>query len=270
MNKDLVKITDSGYGKTWDLWKCLDCSHIFANPYPGQDFIHSLYSTSEDPLYEEEAQGRGKNFSGILSNLEKYLPKKGKIFDVGAATGILLDLAKNRGWIPSGMEASHWCVRIAKEKYNIHLREGDFFAAEIRRNFYTAVTMVDFIEHIPHPFEALSKAFKILLPGGMLCLVTPDIESVAARVAGNKWWHFRPAHLAYFSRGSISFLLQRAGFRIVKVKKYAWTFSAHYLLSRLPLFRFLIKNPSLSSFWKKIPIKLALKDSFEIYAIKDD
>jgi 2-polyprenyl-3-methyl-5-hydroxy-6-metoxy-1,4-benzoquinol methylase len=270
INRDLIKITDSDYGKTGDLWKCLDCGHIFANPYPRQEFIHSLYSASEDPLYEEEAQGRGKNFISILTTLEKYHPEKGKLFDVGAATGILLDQAKHLGWIPSGIEASQWCVRVAKEKHNIHLMEGDFIAAEIKKSLFTAVTMVDFIEHIPQPFEAVSKAFKILSPGGTLCLVTPDIESFAARFIGKRWWHFRPAHLAYFSMGSISSMLGRAGFKIVKVKKYAWTFSAHYLLSRLRPFKFLIKNAVLGSFWKKIPIKLALRDSYEIYARKEN
>ncbi len=270
MNRELVKITDSAYGKIWDLWKCTDCGHIFANPYPDKDFIFSLYSSSEDPLYDEEARGRGKNFIGILSVLEQLLPHKGKLFDVGAATGILLHLAARNGWDPYGIEASRWGVRTAWEKYGIKILEGDFVSTEREKKVYDAVTMVDFIEHVPLPFEAVSRAFQMLVPGGILCLVTPDIASFTARLMGKRWWHLRPAHLGYFSMGSLSHLLERTGFKIVKTRKYAWTFSAYYLLSRLRFLRFLIKPSVLGSFWRKIPIKLALKDSYEVYAKKED
>jgi hypothetical protein len=103
----------------------------------------------------------------------------------------------------------------------------------------------------------------------MLVLVTPDIHSRAARLAGRRWWHLRPAHLAFFSRRSIDALLRRAGLSIVAERRYAWTFSAHYLLSRKPALQAYLKNVGPASFLKRIPIKLALGDSFEVYAIKD-
>jgi len=269
LNEEQIKITDSQYGKIWDLNRCQNCSHIFANPCPSEDFISFLYADVEDPLYEEEAQGRSKNFLSILTHLEKILPQKGTIFDVGAATGIFLNIARQQGWKVDGIEISSWAVKLAKEKYNLPLQEGSFITAELRKNHYAAVTMIDFIEHIPHPFQALSKAYEILSPDGILCLVTPDINSFAAKIAGRKWWHFRPGHLGYFSTKSLYSLLRRSGFQVLKERKYAWTFSAYYLISRNRRFKFLLKNPLLASFWKKIQIKLALGDSFEIYAIKE-
>jgi 2-polyprenyl-3-methyl-5-hydroxy-6-metoxy-1,4-benzoquinol methylase len=269
LSEEQIKITDSEYGKVWDLSRCTHCGHIFANPAPTRDFIQSLYSRTEDPLYEEEAEGRGKNFKRILSRLAKLHPKKGVLFDVGAATGILLDLARGEGWQIDGIEPSGWAVKTAKEKYRIELHEGDFTSAELQDNHYTAVTLVDFIEHISHPLEAMTKANAILIPGGTVCLVTPDIQSLAVKMTGARWWHFRPGHLAYFTKHSIYSLLERTGFSIIDIKRYSWTFSAHYLLSRKPRFEFLIRNPRLASFWKKIPIKLALRDSFEIYAKKE-
>lgn len=268
LSKDQVKITDSEYGKIWDLSRCGNCTHVFANPCPTPAFIHSLYSEVADPIYEEEAQGRAKNFIRILSFLGKLYPNKEILFDVGAATGILLHLARQRGWKSEGIETSTWAVKVAAEKYNLNLLEGSFESHPLKPNHYTAVTMVDFIEHIPRPFDAVRKAFEILAPGGTLCVVTPDINSMATKITGLKWWHFRPGHLGYFSLKSLSFLLDRGGFRIKKRRKYSWTFSAHYLLSRKRGLKFLLKDPDLTSFWKKIPIKLALGDSFEIYATK--
>jgi len=269
LTQDEIKITDSQYGKTWDLSICADCGHIFANPCPTPEHLTSLYGRVEDPLYEDEAAGRSRNFLRILRRLEKLLPERGALFDVGAATGILLDLARRRGWEPAGIEPSSWAVRAAADKYGLDLIEGTLETASLPEDRYAAVTMVDFIEHTPLPFEAVRKARDILRPAGILVLVTPDIHSRAARLAGRRWWHLRPAHLAFFSRRSLDALLRRAGFSVVAERRYAWTFSAHYLLSRKPALQTWLKKTQPASFLKRIPIKLALGDSFEVYAIKD-
>lgn len=269
IDAEQIKITDSEYGKTWDLSQCQNCSFVFANPAPKPDFIRSLYSQVKDPLYEDEVEGRSKNFSKILSRLENICPNKGTLFDVGAATGILIQLACDRGWDADGIEPSTWAVKYAKKKHGLNIKPGSFEEASLPANHYAAVTMVDIIEHMSHPMEAVQKAFEILKSGGILCLVTPDIKSMAARIFGTKWWHFRPGHLGYFTEKSLQKLLDISGFTIIKKKKYSWTFSAHYLISRKKWMHFLIKNSHMALFWKKISVKLVLSDSMEIYAIKN-
>jgi len=269
LSEEQFKITDNAYGNTWDLTQCKNCSYVFANPRPTPALIDSMYMKIEDPDYEDEASGREKNFKRILSRLEKIHPEKGVLFDVGAATGILLNTARERGWHPAGVETSQWAVKVAEEKYSIMVQQGNFTSLDSLPNMITAVTMVDFIEHIFNPFTAVSHAHRILKPGGTLCVVTPDLNSLAARIAGQKWWHFRPAHLAYFTKKSLTYLLERSGFQIIKFKRYSWSFSAYYILSRKPVFKFLLKNKRMASFWKKIPVKLALLDSYEVYARKE-
>jgi SAM-dependent methyltransferase len=269
LTQDEIKITDSQYGKTWDLSICARCGHIFANPCPDAAYLTSLYGRVEDPLYDDEAAGRSRNFQRILRRLEKLVPEKGQLFDVGAATGILLALARRRGWEPAGIEPSTWAVKSAAEKHGLEIMQGSLETASLPEERYSAVTMVDFIEHTPLPFEAVSRAWAILRPAGILVLVTPDIHSRIARLAGRKWWHLRPGHLAFFSRGSLDALLRRAGFSIAAERRYSWTFSAYYLLSRKPALQARLKDVPGASFLKRVPIKLALGDSFEVYAMKD-
>jgi len=267
-NSTQIKITDKDYGKIWDLNRCSDCTHVFANPCPTAGYIQRLYAQIKDPSYEEESEGRGKNFLPILWNINGIHPKKGNILDVGAAIGIFLNSARKYGWIPNGIEASTWAVDTALKKYNLKINKGAFESTPIKENHYQAVTMIDFIEHIHNPYQAVLKAHKILTQNGVLCLVTPNLHSLAAKISGGKWWHFRPAHIHYFSRTSLHRLLERAGFKVIKTRNYSWTFSAHYLISRFAFLDFLLKSHFLSSFFRKIPIKLALGDSIETYAQK--
>jgi 2-polyprenyl-3-methyl-5-hydroxy-6-metoxy-1,4-benzoquinol methylase len=268
LRMEQVKITDSEYGKIWDLSRCGACGHAFADPSPSPDFIASLYGQVEDPSYEEESEGRGRNFLGVLRRLEKLQPRKGRLFDVGAATGILLRLARERGWDPAGVEPSRWAVEHAAASHGLAIIHGTLDAVPVNLGPFQAATMVDIIEHTPRPREAVAKARALLEDGGLLCLVTPDIHSAAARLAGKRWWHLRPGHLAYFSKESLSRLLRDAGFRIVERKRYAWTFSAHYLWTRLRP-KAADRSGRAASFLKRIRIKLALGDSFEIYAKKE-
>jgi SAM-dependent methyltransferase len=269
LDKDQIKITDSEYGKIWDLSECEACGHIFSDPGPKPEFILALYRQVEDPAYDAEAEGRSQNFLGILKTLATLLPERGTLFDVGAATGILLEAARGRGWTPDGVEASDWAADRARRTRNLPLRQGFFEKTDVAPGSCRAVTMVDFIEHTPRPREAAAKAYEILAPGGVVCIVTPDIHSFAARLAGRRWWHLRPGHVAYFSKKSLEALLRDAGFSIVRRKRYAWTFSAHYLLTRFKAFQVLVRGRQAALFFKRIPIKLALGDSFEIYARKD-
>jgi SAM-dependent methyltransferase len=268
LGPEAVKITDSRYGATWDMSLCLSCGHIFANPCPTSSLLDTIYAAVEDPLYDEEAEGRSRNFERILRCLEKKAPAKGLLCDVGAATGILLRLARNRGWEADGVEPSSWAVDYALRKYGLTLRRGTFESADLEPGRYSAVTMVDFIEHSAEPFTALAKANEILKSGGLVCLVTPDIHSLAAKLARGSWWHFRAGHIAFFSRRSLEALLRRSGFFVEKIRGYSWTFSAHYLASRKKTFAILLRRPNIASFLKKIPIKLTLGDSFEVYARK--
>ncbi|MFW6160851.1 MAG: class I SAM-dependent methyltransferase [Acidobacteriota bacterium] len=269
LDEKSIKITASGYGRIWDLYCCRRCSHIFANPAPFPETINKLYSLVEDPVYEEEAGGRAKNFIPILNRLEILCPEKGKLLDVGAATGILLDLARDRNWKVEGVEPSEWAAEVALRKHRIKLIKSPFEETALKPESFDALTMVDFIEHILDPLAACRKASLLLKPEAVICLVTPDIQSLAARLAGKRWWHYRPAHLAFFTTKSLFFLLRRCGFQPLIVHRYSWTFSLYYLLSRFSFLQPLLQKGKLASFCRKYPVKLVLGDSLEVYARKE-
>jgi 2-polyprenyl-3-methyl-5-hydroxy-6-metoxy-1,4-benzoquinol methylase len=260
------KITDSHYGSRWTFFSCRACGFVFANPAPGQETIGQFYAALADEEYSQEDMGRGRNFSAILKRLRPFTAPGAPLLDVGAASGIFLNLARNAGYKVSGIEPSAALVADAEKLYGLKLFCGtveQFVAGEK----FAVITLLDVLEHVTDPGALLASLDRILAPGGMLVIVTPDIASLAARIMGGRWWHYRVAHINFFNRRSLEWLLAKNGFKTVLRKRFAWNFSLYYLLTRLLPSG---KGRALQKPLKKLHCKLQFFDSWEIYARKNE
>jgi len=260
------RITDNRYGSLWTFHLCRDCTFVYANPAPGADSLEAMYASLEDSDYGMEADNRGRNFKVILDRLQKIIPSGGDLLDVGAASGIFMHLARERGFRVHGVEPSVQLVTEARERYGLDVVQGtvDQLPTETK---YHVITCLDLIEHMADPLAEMRRITAHLEPGGILVMVTPDIRSLAARLTGRRWWHFRIAHVNFFSRCSLERLTALLGLETVSRKRYAWHFSLFYLVTRL--WPSLGKRKALQRMLKKIHLKLQLLDSWEFYARKN-
>ena len=97
--------------------RCLRCGLVYVNPQEDARSIYLRYSSMEDELYVSEEQGRRQAARIILKSIAKYA-HKGKILDIGCATGFLLDEAKKQGWEAYGVELSKWAANFARRPCN--------------------------------------------------------------------------------------------------------------------------------------------------------
>ncbi len=268
------KITDSRYGSLWTFDKCRECGFVFFNPYIPESGIIEFYSQLEDTEYTSEAEGRSKNFAVILKRIRKLQAADGverdqkSLLDIGAASGIFMDLATKKGYDVHGIEPSGYLVNEAREKYRLHLFNGTLeeYLEKNGDQRFSVVTLLDIIEHLVDPDAFMARVTPLLADNGILVIVTPDIGSLAARVMGKRWWHYRIAHINFFNRKALRRLLSNHGFTIRLKKKYVWNFSLFYLLTRI--FPGLKGKKSLQKLLKRLHLKLPLFDSWEIYAVR--
>jgi SAM-dependent methyltransferase len=77
------------------------------------------------------------------------------------------------------------------------------------------IVLLDVIEHLPDPHDALALCAAHLRPGGIILLTTGDFGSLAARATGAHWRLMTPPqHLWFFTRESMRQLAGSAGLRI--------------------------------------------------------
>ena len=90
---------------------------------------------------------------------------------------------------------------------------------------FEVVTAWDVLEHLPRPGDLLDQAARVLAPGGLLGLSTPNHAglfprlSLAAAPYTGLWPHPEPpAHLFQFSVKSLQYILAQHGFELVELK----------------------------------------------------
>lgn len=150
--------------------------------------------------------------------VRRHFPRPGRVLDVGCAAGYFLRVMREQGWQVTGLEPSDTIRATAQEHLGAaNVLDGLLGEIELPRAAFDLVTMWDVLEHIPDPVAALRAVHPLLAPGGKLLVETQNVDSLAARVLGRRWQHYKHAeHIYHFQKRTIADVLGRAGFRILE------------------------------------------------------
>jgi 2-polyprenyl-3-methyl-5-hydroxy-6-metoxy-1,4-benzoquinol methylase len=226
--------TNYGYGRHHAIVKCRRCGLVYANPRFPQGELLEEYGQVVDPLYEQERQGRVQTFQRHLEPIEKIVgDHRGKrILDVGAYTGIFVEIAQQRGWDAYGTELSQWASQLCRER-GLNVRTGTLEQAAFPNDWFDVATSWDVIEHLGDPRSHLQEIFRVLRPGGLVVIHTIDIDAPFARLMGPRWPWLMEMHIVYFSRRTLAQMLEDVGFDVILARPEGRYQKVSYLASRL-------------------------------------
>jgi SAM-dependent methyltransferase len=227
---DFLATTDryDHYGR---IVRCRSCGLVYTSPRPAPAQLAHGYTEAVDDDYAQEDASRSINAHMALHTIKRFA-RSGRLLDVGCATGYFLNAAR-LDFETCGIEPSRWAAEYARDRLGLDVRQGLLDDASFPPASFDVVTLNDVIEHLVDPAATLARLNGLLRPGGLLYLVTPNIESASARILRGYWWGLRPAHLYYFSPRTLTAMLEKAGFRVVCLKRYGRIFTYQYWLSRL-------------------------------------
>lgn len=252
------KITDARYGHTGRIEECDACGF---RQVKDVEAVLKFYEGLEDTAYDENREQRGLQARKIIEALLRY-KNGGRLLDVGAASGILLEQAKRLGLDGEGVEPSRSLAKSARDAgVKVHL--GIFPHPEIHGP-YDVITLIDVIEHVPAPIQLLKDIAAHLKPDGVGVLTTPDVQSLVARFLGPRWWHFRVAHIGYFSRATMKKALLEAGMEALEISCPSWYFTCDYAATRAMVYLPKFLRFRLPKFLRERTIKINFRDSMQV------
>jgi len=164
--------------KNYKLYRCLNCKVTFLYPVPETEKIYNRdYFEKWYLKYYDE---RKQYFKNLIEKLKSYIPKKGKILDIGCGAGIFLDIMKEMGWNVYSQDISSFAVKYCKNKgYTVYKNLSEIST----EGTFNLITMFDVIAHIPDPLHYLEKVYKLLKEDGVLVIKTPYYSNFLFKTA---------------------------------------------------------------------------------------
>lgn len=222
-----------GYPGVFTLSKCTACGHIFLQGEFSPELLRDLYSNYYPrSTFDLEVHKPYQVTTGLTAWLEgdnslpyRWVPRNVRVLDIGCGFGESLAYHRARGCDVYGVEADENIRRVAEKfGYNVHV--GLFDPQVYQADFFDYVTMGQVIEHVTDPVQILQGITRVLKPGGVAILSTPNANGWGTRVFGRYWinWH-APYHLQFFSLRSMQEAAEHAGLILEKattITKSPW------------------------------------------------
>ena len=216
--------------------KCRNCHLIYVNPIEKGSKINEDYSQRKSVDASIIRESRLRATKSQVELIKRY--KKGtNLLDIGCGEAFFLFNASKAGYVAKGIELSQDAAAYAKSEFGLDVETKPLEELQLPENHFDVVTLWVVLEHVPHPLTILKEVHRILKPGGLLAVSTPNIGSVLAKTLGKRWWEIRRVHINQFTTKSLMDILKNAEFKNVSSVCYKEFISLLYLF--IPILKYL-------------------------------
>ena len=158
----------------------------------------------------------------ILDADFRYLPKPNhgqRLLDIGCGNGFFLLRAREAGWLVQGVDLDPEAVTVARQ-HGLNVSEGTVRLLDGEASCFDSITLSHVIEHVYDPRHLLKAIHRLLKPGGVVYIDTPNINSFGANFFGRNWRGLEaPRHLVLFNTASLVGLLRETGLNAIDIKR---------------------------------------------------
>ena len=206
--------------------RCINCGLIYLNPrpkdtsiiYTADYFLNSDVCKGYKVNYEDDFDKNSRHlFQFHLANINKLHPRKGRFVDIGCATGNFLEMVREDGWEPFGVEISEYGTDRVRNKIGPEkIFQGSLEDANFPGGYFEIVFASEIIEHVHRPKAFLLEIRRIVKPDGLVVITTPNGSSVFRKIMKDGWFHYRLEHLYLFPLSTLEYLMEKTGLNIIR------------------------------------------------------
>ena len=149
-----------------------------------------------------------------------------RLLDIGCSDGSFIEILEKHSPTVECIDgvdvSSSWFKKEQSHPSGtVFMQDLQLGTGEIPLGFYHIVTFWEVLEHIENVYSFLENVRKLLLPGGIVLMTTPNLLSVSRFVKKNRWVGIAEKdHKYLFDKLSLSMVLSRTGFDQLKVRGY--------------------------------------------------
>lgn len=205
----------------FELVECPACRLVQQSPRYSPAELARLYRRDYYVFEESDAHRWARAVQQYVIHLHGLeRPGGPRLLEIGCATGQLGALAAARGWRYTGIDVSAEAVSRAAVRFGLDVRAGTLAQHAATLHPYDVIFLGDVIEHVLDPASLMAELRKVLTPGGVVCIDTPNWASRWRRVFGRCWLGLNRYHINLFDASSLRMLLARQGFLMDRCGSY--------------------------------------------------
>jgi len=225
----------------------------------------------DEEVEAREAPVRERVMAERLRWVQRFIAS-GRLLEIGCADGAFLKLAARAGFHAHGIEPDPVTSAAAQQCPDIVVFPGTLADAPYPAASFDVVVLFHVLEHLDSPRRALHEIHRLLRPGGVLVIETPNIASLWFHLLGRRWRQFIPDHYYFFSPATLTRLLEESRFRLLALTHPRRVVSLRLLSDRVrrlsaPAGRLLLRAITRMG-WEERTIALRLSDVLLASAVK--
>jgi len=214
---------------------CNTCGLMRSDPIIDPATYDGLYERS-NLTYESHIDNLTKTYGYYLHKIQKYIPSKGAILEIGGGNGFFLEEAKRQGYATvAGVEPSSDAIAKARADIKPFLTKGMFSKELYPANSFDCICIFQTLDHLLDPSKVLQDALVLLKPGGVFFAINHNCKSLSARILGEKSPIIDIEHTYLYNASTIRKLFEKNGYEVMKVFYPSSRHSFGYLFSLLPI-----------------------------------
>ncbi len=226
--------------RVYHILRCELCIITHAWPLPSEDALAQYYATQFYQVTKPDYVARSmadrawweqctyepllKQALSLVDTARARNQQQLRFLDIGAGSGISLDVAKRMGFEAWGLEPNPVMVDQLRERKH-HAIAGTLTATmcqsmqRVVSRLWDVLCLYETLDHQPNPEDFLLNCYELLAPGGILiCAVPNDWNPLQLQACKElklaRWWLSAPDHLHYFTPKTLQLLVRRSGYNI--------------------------------------------------------
>ncbi len=210
--------------------RCKNCSLIYMNPLEKVSKTNDYYCKAKNTHAPTVRDSCLRTANSQLRLIQKHASGT-NLLDVGCAQGFFLFNASKAGYTAKGVEISQAAVAYARNELGLDVEAKPFEELRFAENHFDVVTLWQVLEHVAYPLMMLKEAHRILKPGGLLVVSTPNIAGIPAKILRRRWWDIKRLHINQFATKTLTDILRNAGFKNISSVSFKGFVSLSILLT---------------------------------------